>query len=230
MIVGRQLESTFPPKPTQDEARATGARRRRDLTGQGFSDVTLHGPARRDHRRLGHRGQRPERRAPGPGGPHSLQRIGPTVGGTSRVVARPAQALGVPPRRPARRGPDDDALGARERGPLRPGPVPRDASCSTVVARTPSSGPSSTRSRSRRPHPRPSVSALSGGNQQKVVLARALLPAPAIVLADEPTQGVDVGARAEIYRILREVSATASRWSSPPRTPRSSRDSATACS
>ncbi|GAA2468171.1 ATP-binding cassette domain-containing protein [Terrabacter carboxydivorans] len=52
------------------------------------------------------------------------------------------------------------------------------------------------------------VSALSGGNQQKVVLARALLARPAIVLADEPTQGVDVGARAEIYRILREVSAT----------------------
>ena len=52
------------------------------------------------------------------------------------------------------------------------------------------------------------VSALSGGNQQKVVLARALLSEPQIVLADEPTQGVDVGARAEIYRILREVSAS----------------------
>jgi ribose transport system ATP-binding protein len=49
------------------------------------------------------------------------------------------------------------------------------------------------------------VSSLSGGNQQKVVLARVLLSEPAIVIADEPTQGVDVGARAEIYRILREV-------------------------
>ena len=49
------------------------------------------------------------------------------------------------------------------------------------------------------------VSSLSGGNQQKVVMARALLSKPGILIADEPTQGVDVGARAEIYRILREV-------------------------
>jgi ribose transport system ATP-binding protein len=49
------------------------------------------------------------------------------------------------------------------------------------------------------------VSALSGGNQQKVVMARSMLSEPSILVADEPTQGVDVGARAEIYRILREV-------------------------
>ncbi len=52
------------------------------------------------------------------------------------------------------------------------------------------------------------VTSLSGGNQQKIVMARSLLSEPAILLADEPTQGVDVGARAEIYRILREVSET----------------------
>lgn len=51
------------------------------------------------------------------------------------------------------------------------------------------------------------VSSLSGGNQQKVMMARALLSEPVLILADEPTQGVDVGARAEIYGILREVSA-----------------------
>jgi ribose transport system ATP-binding protein len=52
------------------------------------------------------------------------------------------------------------------------------------------------------------VSSLSGGNQQKVMVARALLSEPVLVLADEPTQGVDVGARAEIYQILRDVSAS----------------------
>ena len=50
------------------------------------------------------------------------------------------------------------------------------------------------------------VLSLSGGNQQKVVMARSLLSGPGLIVADEPTQGVDVGARAEIYSILREVS------------------------
>lgn len=49
------------------------------------------------------------------------------------------------------------------------------------------------------------VSALSGGNQQKIVMSRSLLSEPILIIADEPTQGVDVGARAEIYKILREV-------------------------
>jgi ribose transport system ATP-binding protein len=52
------------------------------------------------------------------------------------------------------------------------------------------------------------ILSLSGGNQQKVVMARALLSEPGVIVADEPTQGVDVGARAEIYRILREVSGS----------------------
>jgi ribose transport system ATP-binding protein len=49
------------------------------------------------------------------------------------------------------------------------------------------------------------VSALSGGNQQKIVMSRSLLSDPILIIADEPTQGVDVGARAEIYKILRQT-------------------------
>ncbi|MFN3240334.1 MAG: sugar ABC transporter ATP-binding protein [Planctomycetota bacterium] len=48
---------------------------------------------------------------------------------------------------------------------------------------------------------------LSGGNQQKIVLGKWLAAAPRVLLLDEPTRGVDVGARAEIYRRLDELAA-----------------------
>ncbi|MDL9980051.1 ATP-binding cassette domain-containing protein [Microbacterium sp. ASV49] len=54
------------------------------------------------------------------------------------------------------------------------------------------------------PSPRTTVQSLSGGNQQKVVLARTVLARPRVLLAEEPTQGVDAGARVDIYRILRD--------------------------
>jgi ABC-type sugar transport system ATPase subunit len=51
------------------------------------------------------------------------------------------------------------------------------------------------------------VSSLSGGNQQKVALSKWLLSGAKILVLDEPTRGVDVGARQEIYRVIRELAA-----------------------
>jgi ABC-type sugar transport system ATPase subunit len=51
------------------------------------------------------------------------------------------------------------------------------------------------------------VSALSGGNQQKVALARWMHRNPLLLLVENPTAGVDVGAKADIYRLIRELAS-----------------------
>ncbi|MEU8540750.1 sugar ABC transporter ATP-binding protein [Streptomyces sp. NPDC048717] len=61
------------------------------------------------------------------------------------------------------------------------------------------------RLRVRAPSVETEVSALSGGNQQKVVLARWLARRPALLILDEPTRGIDIGAKAEIYQIIADL-------------------------
>jgi erythritol transport system ATP-binding protein len=55
--------------------------------------------------------------------------------------------------------------------------------------------------------PAQEVASLSGGNQQKVVIGKALMTEPKVLLMDEPSRGIDVGAKAEVFRTMRRLAA-----------------------
>jgi erythritol transport system ATP-binding protein len=51
------------------------------------------------------------------------------------------------------------------------------------------------------------IGSLSGGNQQKVVIGKMLTTGPRVILLDEPSRGIDIGAKAEVFRLLAERAA-----------------------
>lgn len=57
------------------------------------------------------------------------------------------------------------------------------------------------------PSQKTAIRSLSGGNQQKVIIGRWLLTEPEILLLDEPTRGIDVGAKYEIYQLIIDLAA-----------------------
>ncbi|BEP15907.1 hypothetical protein acdb102_42180 [Acidothermaceae bacterium B102] len=203
MIVGRQLTSTFPAKRTATDADQVSLVVR-DLSGEGFSDVSIEAVRGEIVGVAGVVGNGQTELL------RSLAGLAP-FRGTVEIVGRAHTSktlLTESSFMPADRHREGlmMSLSVREnaavtsltrfrRGPLldrRTEVAMVNREVAALAVKTPSLDAP--------------VSALSGGNQQKVVLTRALLSKPSILIADEPTQGVDVGARAEIYRILREVS------------------------
>jgi inositol transport system ATP-binding protein len=51
------------------------------------------------------------------------------------------------------------------------------------------------------------IGKLSGGNQQKVLLGRSMALAPRVLIVDEPTRGIDIGAKAEVHQVLSDLAA-----------------------
>jgi ribose transport system ATP-binding protein len=203
LILGRQLDSTFPPKHVANETDDVTLRLA-DVAGPGFAGVTA----------SAQRGQIVGLAGVVGNGQSNLLRslagLEPfsgtiEVGNSSlsshdllhRAAYMPADrhSEGLAMSLSVRENAALSALKSFTRGPFVSRTEERagvGASLASLSVRAPST--------------EAPVSALSGGNQQKVVIARALLSDPVLLLADEPTQGVDVGARAEIYGILREAS------------------------
>jgi ribose transport system ATP-binding protein len=204
LIVGRKLESTFPSKLGADRS-ADVALVVEGLTGRGFNDVSF-SAARGEivgvSGIVGNGQSALLRALAGLESFDGVVRVGDAAYNAKHLRRRsgylPADRHreGLMMSMSVRENAALGALGQFTKGPLlRPRPEADAVSREllSLAVKTPSQ--------------EAMISTLSGGNQQKVVLARALMSQPAILVADEPTQGVDVGARSEIYRILREISA-----------------------
>ncbi len=204
LIIGRQLESTFPPKHhTIPDERPNFVLK--DLTGHGFTAVSA----------SAHPGEIVGIAGVAGNGQSELLRA--LAGLDSFTGTVEVQSAAVKPKELLRRAaymPADRhseglmmSLSVRENAAI--SALPQFTSAGLLSRRREVSQvrDSLTSLSVKAPSMDATVTALSGGNQQKVVISRALLSDPVLLIADEPTQGVDVGARVEIYTILREASA-----------------------
>jgi ribose transport system ATP-binding protein len=206
LIVGRELEARFPPKT--DPARLGAVRLRVEgLRGDGFSDIALTAHAGEIVGLAGIEGQ----------GQREVLRAIAGIrrsSGTVTIDNKPARLRNTTT---ARASGIVYLTHDRHREGLLPALDIRENAAAGALQRFAIGGfIRSARERSavdagfRGLHVKAAstdvlIDTLSGGNQQKVMFTRALLSEPRLLLADEPTQGVDVGARAELYGVLRNA-------------------------
>ena len=203
MIVGRQLGSTFPPK---SQAKATETVFSvASLNGKGFKNVSFDGAKGQI---IGVAG------VAGNGQPELMKALAGLIHTRGTISLRgkslnPKELLSEAAFMPSDRHTEGLAAGLTVRENAAFGALEKFASNGLMSRKKEMDQVGSTFQSLavKAPSIESPILSLSGGNQQKVVMARALLSDPGIIIADEPTQGVDVGSRAEIYRILREVSS-----------------------
>jgi ribose transport system ATP-binding protein len=211
-MLGRPLDATFPAKHALvPEARTV--LEVRELRAPGVNGVSfdlragevlglagLVGAGRSEVARAIYRANRVQ------SGTVSVARDGDAVAvtGTPRSAMRAGILMipesrkeqGLLPTRPVRENVSVSALAQVSRaGVMQPGPERRRVR--DVLARVDARGGGQS----------VPASALSGGNQQKLLFARSLLRDPAVLIADEPTRGVDVGAKRAIYELLASLTA-----------------------
>ncbi len=203
-IIGRELDSTFPPK----HKKAAGAKPNlvvAGLTGDGFTDVSIEAYPGQIIGIAGVVGNGQSQFLKALAGQavftgsieiNGETKTGRSLNGKAALMPADRQREGVMMRMSVR---ENSALASLKKFKLL-GLLSRKKEVNAVHDTLTSLS-------IKAPSLEAPVSALSGGNQQKVVMARALLSNPVMILADEPTQGVDVGARSELYEILRQASA-----------------------
>lgn len=208
LIVGRSLDSTFPAKP-EPNPNAPIVLNVEGLSGGGFNDVSLRV---RQGEVIGlagieGNGQRELLRALA-GLNRSSGRV--VIGGRAVSVRNPssARSAGVA-YVPADRHEEGvvGSLSVRENLSMRTLKSYATGGVLRKRSEADAARDAITRFRIKTPSMQTPVSSLSGGNQQKIVMASALASDPRVLLADEPSQGVDVGARMEIYELVRAAAA-----------------------
>ncbi len=208
LMTGRNVEYVFPPRPATPRPAGEPVLTVENLSRRGeFAPLDLQvrpGRSSASPDSSGPGGRRSSRRSTAPASPTPAASSSTAYRSGPAASARPSAPDWASPRGTQGAGPADAGVGHPQRVRLLHVAV-RDGYWINRGAEL-GAARAAVRELSLRPdNPDVPVRTLSGGNQQKAVLARWLLRGCRVLLLDEPTRGVDVGARAELYAVVRRL-------------------------